>query len=186
MKQECIPVGYVPPTHWPSGGCVPYYLSHHAFDVGGCLPRGYLPRGVSAWGCLSGGAMWPIASCIWCWGCLPRGCMLRVSAQGGVCPGGVCPVGVCPGGAMWPTPSCIWCYLYAVLTPTECQHQCSRLYSGGWSCDPSACWDTTPHVNRVTDRCKNITFLQLRLRAVISVFEWCGKIQRNWQKCWKS
>ena len=124
MKQECIRVGYVPPTHWPSGVCVPYYLSHHAFDVGGCLPRGYLPGGV----------------------CRGVPCDLSHHAfdVGGVCPGGVCPVGVCPGGAMWPTPSCIWCYLYAVLTPTECQHQCSRLYSGGWSWDPSACWDTPP------------------------------------------
>ena len=96
MKQECFPVGCVPPTHWTSGVCVPYYLSHHAFDVGGCLPRGYLPRGVSACGCLPGGAMWPIPSCIWCWGCLPRGCLPGVST------GGVC--------AMWPNPSCIWCW----------------------------------------------------------------------------
>ena len=47
------------------------------------LPRGCLPRGVSAWGCLprGGGGV-----------CLPRG---------GVCPGGVCPEGgICPGGCL--------------------------------------------------------------------------------------
>ena len=39
----------------------------------------------------------------------------------------------------------------------------SRPHSG-------ACWDThTPPVNRMIDRCKNITFPQLRLRAVIKL-----------------
>ena len=35
----------------------------------------------------------------------------------------------------------------------------------------NACWDTTtPRVNRITDTCKNITFPQLRLRAVKRCF----------------
>ena len=34
-----------------------------------------------------------------------------------------------------------------------------------------ACWDTTPpSVNRITDSCKNITFPQLRLRAVMTKY----------------
>ena len=32
---------------------------------------------------------------------------------------------------------------------------------------PSACWDTPSHVDRITDRYKNITFPQLNLRTVI-------------------
>ena len=31
---------------------------------------------------------------------------------------------------------------------------------------PDACWYTHPLVNRITDRCKNITFPQFRLRTV--------------------
>ena len=78
---------------------------------------------------------------------LPRG----VPAQGGACPWGCL-----PRSAMWPIPSCIWCYLYAASTPSECQHQCSSLYSvtqlhAGILPSP---------VNRVTDRCKNITLPQ--------------------------
>ena len=34
----------------------------------------------------------------------------------------------------------------------------------------------TPHVNRITGRCKNITFLQLRLRAVIQ----CPRVSNVW------
>ena len=66
-----------------------------------------------------------------------------VSAQGWacVCPGCVCPaVCVCPGGC---TPS------------SPCR-------------SPIACWDTLTPVNRMTDRCKNITLPQLRLRVVTS------------------
>ena len=73
QKQECIPVGCVPPaavavsSGWgvsASGGVWPGGLSGPV----GCLPRGCLPRG-----------------------CLPRGCLPR-----GVCPGGVCPGGCLP------------------------------------------------------------------------------------------
>ena len=79
-----------------------------------------------------------------------------VSAQegGGVCPGGV----RLEGGVMWPIQSCIWCYLYAASTPTECQHQCSCLYS---VTQVRAGIPPSP-VNRITDRCKNITLPQLR------------------------
>ena len=72
--------------------------------VGGYLLGVYLPEGVPTWGVY-----------------LPRG---YLSGTGGTGPGGAC-----PGGVMWPIPSCIWCYLYAASTPTECQHQCSCLYS---------------------------------------------------------
>ena len=43
-KQECIPVGCVPPADWPSGVSL----------LGGMPP---------CWG----GVMWPISSCIWCY-----------------------------------------------------------------------------------------------------------------------
>ena len=69
FKQECIPVGCIPPASVAVLGVA-------------CL-RGCLPRGVSAWGCLPRGA-----------GCLPRGggvclegCLPR---EGGVCLGEGC------------------------------------------------------------------------------------------------
>ena len=84
-------------------------IDHRWVRVGECLPRGgtcmgwCLPRGVPAWGVPAQG------------GYLPGGCLLmRVPGWGCV---------------IWPIPSCIWCYLYAASTPTECQHQCSCLYS---------------------------------------------------------
>ena len=56
-KQECIPVGCVPPSHWPySGGGSAWGVSAQE----GCLPGGVSPQGV----------------------CLPRGMPAR-----GVCPG---------------------------------------------------------------------------------------------------
>ena len=66
FKQDCIPVGCVPPAHWP-------YLP-------ACSARG---RGVSAWGgvCSQGGAPGPGGVC---------------SGGGGVCSGGMsAPRGVC-------------------------------------------------------------------------------------------
>ena len=65
IKQECIPVGCVPPAHWPyprgvsSWGCL---------SRGGCLLGGVCPGGGLPGGCLPGGcAMWPIPQCIWCY-----------------------------------------------------------------------------------------------------------------------
>ena len=52
LKQECIPVGCVPPASVA-------ILRRRVSAWGGCLPRG-----VSAWGGLPGSAWW---------GCLPRG-----------------------------------------------------------------------------------------------------------------
>ena len=103
--------------------------------------RGYLPGGLHARVRGRPGGV--------CRGCLLRGCLLRgclprgvsaggclpgVSAQGGVCPGVVC-----LGG----------CLLRGVSAP------------GG------VCWGCVyllrvPPVNRMTDRCKNITLPQLR------------------------
>ena len=78
-----------------------------------------------------------------CSGDLPRaGCLPRK----GVCSGGGCLRGrrcVCQGGV---------CVCLGGVCP------------GGVS--PSACWDTHPSVNRMTDACENINFPQL-LRAVI-------------------
>ena len=90
---------------------------------------------------------------------------LTIVGGGGACPGGCLPGGcllggVClpRGGVMWPIPSCIWCYLYAASTPTECRHLCSSLYS---VTQVHAGIPThLPPVNRMTNRCKNITLPQ--------------------------
>ena len=42
-KQECIPVGCLPPAHWPWGGCT--CLGVCTCPEGGTWPRVYLPRG---------------------------------------------------------------------------------------------------------------------------------------------
>ena len=113
-KQECIPVGCVPPDQWPywwgvsAWGYLPRMPARGVYLVGlpggstwgvsaqgGVCPGG-LPGGSAWWVCLGG-----VCPGVSAWGCLPRG----VSAQG-----------VC---AMWPIPSCIWCYLYAAFSPTE-------------------------------------------------------------------
>ena len=111
-KQECIPVGCVPPAQWPSGGCLPggclprgvsCDLSHHAFDITCTLSRHQLSVNTSA-----------AAYIVW-----PR-CMLG-------------------------------------YTPP-------------------------PHVNRMTDRCKNITLPQLRLRAVTTVVRIGTSFLSGWNK----
>ena len=72
-----------------------------------------------------------------------------VSAQMGVCLGGVGPEGclpmegVCPGRCLLRRGVC-----WGGVCP--------------WGFCPSACWDTHPPVDRMTDRCKNITLPQLR------------------------
>ena len=82
---------------------------------------------------------------------------MHCAGGGGVCPGGVCRGGCLPRG--WVSaPSCICCYLYAASTPTECQHQCSCLCS---MTQVHAGIHTPPPVNRMTDRCKNITLSQI-------------------------
>ena len=76
------------------------------------------------------------------------GVCLGVSTWGGVCPGG-------EGGL-----------------PEEFLRQgCLCRGESVWGVyTPIACRDTPPPMNRMTDRCKNITFPQLRLRAVINRF----------------
>ena len=90
-EQKCSPVGCVPSAavavSWGAGGCLPS-LSR------GCLPEGYVCRGVSARG-----------------GCLPEGCVCLVclggvSARGRCLPGSVSPGGICLvcwGGGVWQT-----------------------------------------------------------------------------------
>ena len=64
--------------------------------------------------------------------CIPVGCV--PSAAGGVCLGGVCPGAEClPGGVS---------------------------AQGGMVCIPSCTEADIPPVNRMTDRCKNITLPQ--------------------------
>ena len=63
-----------------------------------------------------------------------------VSAQGDVCPGGVCQGDVRRGGCL----------------PVGCNPACTEA-------------DTPPPVNRMTDRCKNITLPQLMLQTVMTL-----------------
>ena len=108
-------------------------------------------RRVSAGWCLLGG--------VCPGGCLPRGLSAwGVSAWGGVWLGGVCPEGCLAGGV------CPWGVCPGVCVPGVC------LPRGG--CLPRGVYTPGPRgrhpqpVNRITDRCKNITFPQLLLRTV--------------------
>ena len=89
-------------------------------------------------------------------GCLPGGggVCLRGSAQGGVCPERGC----LPGG----------CLLRGVCLPGGCLPKGVFAYVGvclwGMCLPGGGC--TPPPVNRITGRCKNITFPQLLLRTV--------------------
>ena len=107
LKQECIPVGCVPPSR---GGCL--------------LGRGVPPSGGGV--LLGGGCRLP-------GGLLGRGCLLLggVSLAGGVPPSG----GLLALGSPW------------------------------WGGIP-ACTEADPPVNRMTDRCKNITLATTSLRPV--------------------
>ena len=74
------------------------------------------------------------------WGCLPLGgCLPWDVYPAASAPGGVCPRGCLPGG----------------------------VYPGG-CVSQHALGQTTPLLDRMTDRCNNITFLQLHLRTVIT------------------
>ena len=81
-KQECIPVGCVPPACWS-------YPSMHC--MAGCVSQHALGRGVSAWGVSAQG--------VFAWGYLPRGWL----PWGGVClwsGGGVSAGEGLPGGCL--------------------------------------------------------------------------------------
>ena len=93
-----------------------------------------------------------------CWRLLPGGCACRgvylpggVPAQGGTCPGGV----YLPGGYLpWGVPA----------------RGVGVSGLGGWGvCLPGGCGVCLRHaspVNRMTDRCKNITLATTSLRPV--------------------
>ena len=105
-KQESIPVGCVPRMSAQGGVCPEVYQGclPRGVYVQRCLPRGKrgLPRGlsaqggVSAWGCLPGGYL-PRGVCV-CQGCLSRE---GVSARGCL-PRGCLPWGCLPRGVSAP------------------------------------------------------------------------------------
>ena len=118
FEQECVPVGFS--TH-PTGmhSCSNLSAAVVVCLGGGSaqgefLPRGCLPRGVSAWGCLPKRRCLPRGVCPG--GVFPRGCtppMDRilprrrflhrgVSAQEGMSAQGVCPGGCLPKGVYAP------------------------------------------------------------------------------------
>ena len=82
-------------------------------------------------------------------------------SSGGVCSGGVCTGGVCSGGLLLGgvcSGVCSW----GVSAPRgRCLIQGGLLHGGGGSI-PACTEADTPHVNRITHTCKNITLAQLR------------------------
>ena len=165
----CLPGGCLPGGVCP-GGCLPRGVSAQG---GVCLPRGVclggsvqgsacpvgcLPSGVSARGvCL--GLCVSAQGGVSLRGCLPREFLLGVSAQGDLqracLPGSVCPGGCLPRGCL------------------------SRgVY-------PSMHWaDTLLWTEWLTDRCKNITFPQLRLRTVIKMKILIYITTLGWAEMW--
>ena len=113
IKQECIPVGCVPPACWPypsmhwAGGVYPSMhwawevcVSQHALGMGSvCIPACTGQGGVSQHALGRGKGVCPEGVCPGVGGCLPR---RGVSGHGGVCPGGCLPGGVCPGWGVCP------------------------------------------------------------------------------------
>ena len=137
VKQECIPVGCVPPA------CCPYLP-----DLPACTALG----GVSAWG-----------------GYLPGGCTCQggVPAWVGYLLGGVPAQGVYLARGV-PAQGV---YLPGGYLPRG-------LYlPGGCTCMGGTCPGTLPPVNRMTDRCKNITWPQTSFAGgkniLLSYWEQC-------------
>ena len=111
-KQDCIPVGCVPPAHWPSGrgACVlggvhaqgAFVTMEGCACLGVCMLRWHAcPRGCACLGvhACPGGLVCPGA-------CMPTGC---------ACPGVCVPRGVCvqghacvPRGHVYPGSMCAW------------------------------------------------------------------------------
>ena len=106
---------------------------------GGVCSMGSALGGCLLWGVCSGGCLLWGGVCSWGWGCLLLGCLLLgVSAPGVVCSQGG---GVCPMGG---------CLLLGGSAP------------GGY-----ALRQIPLPVNRMTNRCKNITLATTSLRPVI-------------------
>ena len=136
--------------------------------------RSLLRGSMSAWGGVySRGAA--LGGCVCLGGCLLLGGLLL----GGVCsegclllggcllPGGVCSWGVsAPGGCL------LWGL--CLLQGRVCFQRVSA--PGGWH--PSMHWGRHPPVNRMTNRCKNITLATTSL----SIF-FCFKFWGNWSIC---
>ena len=133
--------GVYPSMHWAGGVCVP------ACTAQWCLSRVVSAQGVSAQGDVCPGRGVCPGVCLPKGMCLPRGGVCQeVSAQGSVClgvclprgclPRGPCPWSVCPGG----------CLPKGVSTKGVSARGCV--------------WQTPP-MNRMTDKCKNITLPQL-------------------------
>ena len=96
-------------------------------------------------------------------------CIPAFTGQGGICPGGClsqCMLGYMLGCVY---PSMHWagvCVCLGGVFPGGCL---PRGFLPRRGVCPNACWDTPPlWTEWLTDRCKNITFPQLRCRMVIN------------------
>ena len=103
IKQECIPVGYVPAAHWPYAAVCFWGVS---------VPRGSDPRGVSALGGVCSQGLGGVSALggVWSWGCLLL--VGGVHSRGW----GLLPEGVCSGG----------CLLQGVSAPGGCIPACTE------------------------------------------------------------
>ena len=120
-----------------------------------CIPVGCVPSAAVAvcWGVCPGG-------------CLPRGNTWGMSAQGVSAWGGVCRAGWLLGDVCWEGGCLLGGVCPGGCLPRGCVSQHAPLAD-------------TPPVERMTDRCKNITFPQLRLRTVIN-FSGTLVFSANW------
>ena len=122
-KQECIPVGYVPPACWP-------YSSMHCGWGAGTGPEGVPAQGgVPAEGCICLGCV-PAQGGVPAWGVPAQGCTYPggVPARGCTCLGGVPTWGIVYLPSGWSTCLGGWVYLSGGTCPVH------------------------PPVNRMTDR----------------------------------
>ena len=164
-KQKCIPIGCVLPTLYHTGSlCLG--------GEGGLCPGGVSVQGRSCPGGLYPGGLSPGGLC-------PGGLCLNESLSRGLCGGSLCR-GLCPWGSLFRVVSVrrvsVQGGLYQAVSVQGglCRRVSARgsLSRGisvrGFSVQGiSVDRDPLPPVNRITDRCKNITFPQLRLRAVM-------------------
>ena len=99
--------------------------------------------------------------CVFFGGFLPQGVCSK-----GLLPGGVCSWGVsAPGGVSAPR----GCLLWGVSAPRGVSDPRECLLLGGGI--PACTEADTPAVNRMTDRCKNITLATTSLRPVTTSFQ---------------
>ena len=153
-KQECIPVGCVPPAAVVMGGFGPDPPE---------FPPWMLAWTWSPW----------IPPWVWAWIWSPLGVGLDLIPS--ISPLGVgmdltplnFPLGCGPGPDPPQFPPWVWAWRGVSLAGGSPWQRGLLGRGSPWQGGLPACTEADPPVDRITDTCKNITFPQLRLRAVI-------------------